>query len=275
MAERITYGKTWWGQQWLNALASIDMANRLPRGKTYANKGSVQGLAIAQNQISASIKGSAPRPYKAKLSVPLFTNQEKEALLTEIRENPATLAQLLNRQLPPELTEFTNRRNIVLFPHSFRDLAMGCSCPDFAVPCKHLAAVVYTIANEIDRNPFLVFQLKGLDILAELQKGQTGPIGGSMGHVLSFKDIGTDELPDDEEWLPDEKARASLDFATIPPLADQLLGLLSTDVTFTKGDFHKSLTRAYKLFSKPGSEAPSFAHPDTARPKRQHRAAAG
>ena len=56
MAERITYGKTWWGQQWLNALTSIDMANRLPRGKTYANKGAVQGLSISQNQISASIK---------------------------------------------------------------------------------------------------------------------------------------------------------------------------------------------------------------------------
>ena len=80
MAERITYGKTWWGQQWLNALTSIDMANRLPRGKTYANKGAVQGLSISQNQISASIKGTAPRPYKSKLSVPLFTEQEKDGV---------------------------------------------------------------------------------------------------------------------------------------------------------------------------------------------------
>ncbi len=260
MAERISYGKTWWGQQWLNALTSIDMANRLPRGKTYANKGAVQGLTISKNQISASIKGSAPRPYKAKLSVPLFTEQEKDWLLTEIRDNPATLAQLLNRQLPPELTEFTDRRGIKLFPDSFRDLSMGCSCPDFAVPCKHLAAVIYVIANEIDRNPFLVFQLKGLDILAELQKYQTEAVGGSMGSVVLFKDIGTDDLPDDEDWQADEKARATLDFATIPALADPLLGLLSTDVTFTKGDFHKSLTKAYKLFSKPLAESKPYSH---------------
>ncbi|MBD2754809.1 DEAD/DEAH box helicase [Spirosoma validum] len=250
MAERISYGKTWWGQQWLNALANIDMANRLPRGRTYANQGAVMGLSIANNQISASVKGTAPRPYKVRLSVPLFTEQEKEWLLNEIRENPATLAQLLNRQLPPELIDFAKRRSIKLFPESFEDLSMGCSCPDQAEPCKHLAAVVYVIANEIDRNPFLVFQLKGLNILEEIQKDQLVPVGGNMGTVLSFKDICTDELPEEEDWKADEKPRASLNFATIPSLADQLLGLLSPDVTFAKGDFHKSLTKAYKLFSK-------------------------
>ena len=256
MAERISYGKTWWGQQWLNALTSIDMANRLPRGKTYANKGAVQGLKIDGNQISASIKGSAPRPYRAKLSVPLFTDQENGFLLTEIRENPVILAQLLNRQLPNELTQFAERREIRLFPRTFEDLTMGCSCPDYAIPCKHLAAVVYVIASEIDRNPFLVFQLKGLDILAELQKLKAdspgeSTRGGGMEAVLSLRELCTEDIPDeDEDWKPDESTRAGLDFATIPNLADQLLDLLAPEVTFAKGDFHKSLAKAYKLFGK-------------------------
>ncbi len=257
MAERITYGKTWWGQQWLNALTSIDEANRLPRGKTYANKGAVQGLLISDNQISASIRGSKPRPYKAKLSVPLFTASERDALLKQIRKNPVVLAQLLNRQLPQELVQFGDQHGIRLFPHSFHDLSMGCSCPDYAVPCKHLAAVIYVIANEIDRNPFLVFQLKGLDILAELKNDQAETVGGGSETVLSFRDLGTDDLPDDEDWKPIEKDRAQLNFALIPPLADQLLSLLSTDVTFTKSDFHKSLTKAYKLFGKPIDELPT------------------
>ena len=251
MAERISYGKTWWGQQWLNALAQIDMANRLPRGKTYANKGAVQNLKIDQNQISAQVRGSAPRPYKVKLTVPIFTSQECDWLLTEIRENPAILAQLLNRQLPPELVQFAQKRGIWLFPRSFDDLGMGCSCPDYAVPCKHLAAVVYVIANEIDRNPFLVFQLKGLDILDELKNVPTAGLSGGMETVLSLRDLATDELPDDEDWKPGETARAQLDFATIPTLADSLLSLLTPDVTFAKSDFHKSLAKAYKLFSKP------------------------
>ncbi|WP_338874305.1 SNF2-related protein [Spirosoma sp. SC4-14] len=262
MAERITYGKTWWGQQWLNALTSIDKANRLPRGKTYANKGAVQGLTISQNQISASIKGSAPRPYRTRLTVQLFTDEQKRSLLSEIQKNPAILAQLLNRQLPPELTEFADRQGIQLFPRSFQDLIMGCSCPDEAIPCKHLAAVVYVVANEIDRNPFQVFLLKGLDILTELQKWQPEAVAGTLDTVVSLRELGTDELPDeDEDWRPDDKIRAGLDFSTIPPLADQLLGLLSTDVTFTKSDFHKSLSKAYKLFSKPLIES-QLAKPD-------------
>lgn len=256
MAERISYGKTWWGQQWLNALTQIDESNRLPRGKTYANKGAVQGLKIEGNQISAQVRGAAPRPYKVKLLVPLFTDQEKQWLLTEIQENPAILAQLLNRQLPQELVDFAEKRGIKLFPRSFDDLGMGCSCPDYAVPCKHLAAVVYIIATEIDRNPFLVFQFKGLDILDELKNTQSEVMSGGMETVLSFKDLGTDDLPDDEDWRPDDASRAQLDFATIPLLADQLLGLLQPSTTFTKGDFLKSLGRAYTLFSKPLSERP-------------------
>ncbi|AQG81775.1 DEAD/DEAH box helicase [Spirosoma montaniterrae] len=248
MAERISYGKTWWGQQWLNALSQIDEANRLPRGKTYANKGAVQNLKIENNQISASVRGTAPRPYRVKLTVPLFTKQERDWLLTEVQENPAILAQLLNRQLPEELVQFAQKRGIRLFPHSFDDLGMGCSCPDFAIPCKHLAAVVYVIANEIDRNPFLVFLLKGLDILDELKSQQADVLSGGMETVLLLRELGTDDLPDDEDWTPDDDARAQLDFATIPPLADQLLHLLQPETTFTKSDFMKSLSRAYKLF---------------------------
>lgn len=251
MAERIAYGKTWWGQQWLNALTQIDEANRLPRGKTYANKGAVFNLKIENNQISAQVRGTAPRPYKVKLLVPVLKPQEKESLLTEIQENPAILAQLLNRQLPQELVEFAQKRGIRLFPRTFDDLGMGCSCPDYAVPCKHLAAVVYIIANEIDRNPFLVFQLKGLDILDELKNLQSDVVSGTMNEVLSFHDIGTDDLPDDEDWQPDDNARALLDYATIPLLADQLLNLLQPTTTFTKSDFLKSLAKAYDLFSKP------------------------
>ena len=61
------YGKTWWGEQWLNALSNIDYENRLARGKTYANNGSVESIKIKGNTINAKVAGSRSKPYKVDL----------------------------------------------------------------------------------------------------------------------------------------------------------------------------------------------------------------
>jgi uncharacterized Zn finger protein len=52
---------------------------------------------------------------------------------------------------------------LALFPASTRDLAMDCSCPDHAVPCKHLAAVFYVLAERFDADPFQILALRGRD----------------------------------------------------------------------------------------------------------------
>ena len=129
---------------------------------------------------------------------------------------------------------------------------MGCSCPDEAIPCKHLAAVIYTIANEIDRNPFLVFQLKGLDILAEIQKVQVDGIEQCIW--IQFCPSKTSAPMSCPTTKTGDRMKKHGPTWTLPPFRHwpiSFLDLLSTDVTFTKGDFHKSLARAYKLFSKP------------------------
>ncbi len=42
--------------------------------------------------------------------------------------------------------------------------------PGLAVPCKHLAAVIYKVSAEIDNNSFLAFTLHRVDLPAELEK---------------------------------------------------------------------------------------------------------
>ena len=64
---RKTYGNTWWGKQWLNALSYIDYSNRLPRGRSYANRGMVKEIAIEGNKITAKVAGSRPRPYSVDI----------------------------------------------------------------------------------------------------------------------------------------------------------------------------------------------------------------
>ena len=241
------YGKTWWGQQWLNSLSKIDNSNRLPRGRTYANKGAVKNIEIEKNAISAKVQGSAPRPYKVKVEVPIFTEKQKQNLLETILNNPNLLAKLLNRELPQELAKFAEQNQIPLFPKSWRDFPMNCSCPDYAVPCKHLAAVIYIIANEIDKNPFLVFQLHGFDVLGEVSSRYS--VGKKSGiRVSTFIEF-FEENPLHNVEI-NQSIFDDLDFTFIEPLSDKLLKIIQPNPIFSEKDFKKNLEKAHKLITK-------------------------
>lgn len=46
---------------------------------------------------------------------------------------------------------------------------MRCSCPDWALLCTHLMAVIYLVIREIDGNRFMVFLSKGVDLIKALK----------------------------------------------------------------------------------------------------------
>jgi uncharacterized Zn finger protein len=170
MATRTSYGQTWWGAQWLNALSRIDYANRLPRGRTYANKGAVTQIDIRHGKIRAKVTGSRPRPYDVRIDVPAMPPKQAKELLDALAQEPVIIARMLNRELDPAVPERAQSLGISVFPEQWQDLSMHCSCPDWAVPCKHLAAVIYLVSREIDGNPFMVFALKGVDLPNELKR---------------------------------------------------------------------------------------------------------
>lgn len=251
-ATRKNYGNTWWGKQWLNALSEIDYGNRLPRGKSYANKGLVQNLIIDGSQISAMVQGSAPRPYKVDISVPKFTEEQQRKLLQVVTENPLFLSQLLNRELPPELEAASRQQGVPIFPRKWDDLKGKCSCPDWAVPCKHMAAVLYVMANEIDNNPFTVFDLHQFDLLGALQKAgyaQTESQAVSITAVQQLQQPLVDYMPD-RAW--DEVLYTQLDFSTLPDdLSTNLLRLLTDKpVFYPQGNFKTLLSGAYKAVAR-------------------------
>ena len=165
-----TFGKTWWGNEWLKSLTHIDYANRIPRGSAYARKGAVRSIDVTGNVITARVSGSRPTPYKVTIRVPLFKKEQTDLLMKKLLEQPALISKLLNRELDPEVFQVARRMGLNLFPQRWDDLDMNCSCPDWAVPCKHLAAVIYMMSREIDNDPFLVFSMHGVDLLEELKK---------------------------------------------------------------------------------------------------------
>ncbi len=235
------FGHTWWGKQWLNSFNHIDNSNRLPRGKSYARKGRAHSIAIDGNTVTAKVDGSARRPYRVSVSVTSFTKQEKEAIVRAITDNPLFLSQLLARELPPRVHEVLIRQRIDLFPGSWHDMEAECSCPDYAMPCKHIAAVIYLIANEIDKNPFLIFELHGLDLLQRLRKeGYTNerPAREDIPSVrLLWRPLSTTP-PEASGRVPSPP-----DLSQIPACGDELLSLLSPDPLFYPGQDFKEVVR--------------------------------
>ena len=242
-----TYGRTWWGEQWLKSLDRIDFSNRLPRGRSYANKGMVASVKINENMVQAKVKGSRPKPYDITLIVPPFFDEEKKVFIERIKNNPLVVSQLLNRQLPKELLEIAEKNNIKIFPQSWQDIKLNCSCPDWAVPCKHLAAVIYTIANEIDQNPFLVFNLHRFDLVNELSAHQLQLQELQKENIFSIRDcIAVNKIKTTVGGAKPEKP----DFSLIENLLATLPLLFTANPLFYDGDFKPIIQNHYKRLSK-------------------------
>jgi len=261
---RKSYGNTWWGQQWLNALKQIDFSNRLSRGRTYANKGLARNIEVSGNKITAEVQGSRPKPYRVKFTIPAFTNKAKAKIVEVIIENPMHLSSLLNRQLPPELRQLCTNKGVALFPNSWNDITGNCSCPDWAVPCKHMASVLYLIANEIDQNPFLVFELHQFDLFEALKKA-----GYTTQAQQDIRILSLSRLQEEITTKPLENSNTTLlfdqlDFSVIPNLKEDLLTILSDKpVFFPAGNFKKILAENYQKIQKGETKTTKVEAPPT------------
>lgn len=171
--KRRTFGNTWWGRAWVEALeerARLD-PNRLPRGRTYARKGTVSKLAVGVGEVTARVQGSRAVPYRVTIHMQAFSDAQWENLLGMVGSRLGHVAALLDGELPGELAEDARAAGADLLPGP-GDLRPKCSCPDSANPCKHVAAVYYLVADEVDADPFVLFLLRGRPreaVLAELR----------------------------------------------------------------------------------------------------------
>ncbi|MBN2166883.1 MAG: DEAD/DEAH box helicase [Marinilabiliaceae bacterium] len=219
------YGKTWWGQQWLQSLSNIDYSNRLPRGASYARKGAVKKITITGNRIKAKVAGSRVRPYDVDIIIPPFFDPELGNFLNAIKQRPVIISKLLNRELDPSVLSLAEKSGLKVFPRQWSDLKMQCSCPDWAVPCKHLASVIYKVSTEIDNNPFLVFELHNVDLPGELAKA--GIIINSQATEVPRISSLLFEKAGNESPYNTEKAYQKLNFSELEPLHEPLTALLT------------------------------------------------
>ncbi len=172
-------GTSWWGQRWLDALQAALGADsgRLSRGRTYARAGRTHDLEVRKGKVHARVTGSRAEPYEVSIQLRALSKETWQRVITGMAAKAQFTAELLAGQMPQTLDEVFRAADSSLFPLDRADLSTSCTCPDWGDPCKHVAATHYVLGEALDRDPFLLFELRGRSkeqVLEALRVARTG-----------------------------------------------------------------------------------------------------
>ncbi|RRO19192.1 hypothetical protein EIL87_03460 [Saccharopolyspora rhizosphaerae] len=153
--------QTWWSERFIEVLESFGMGGRLQRGKSYARAGQVLNLTLSTSVVVGLVQGSRPEPYRARIGIKAFSPQQWAHIERELAGQALYAAKLLAGEMPLDLERVFAELGLELFPSTMRELTMDCSCPDWEIPCKHLAATCYLLAESFDEDPFQILAWRG------------------------------------------------------------------------------------------------------------------
>jgi uncharacterized Zn finger protein len=172
-------GSTWWGRRWIEALEKMSSAysNRLPRGRAYARAGRAHDFEVNAGYVTAHVTGSRLQPYVVTIRLRELTPSAWDGVIRALAAKAEYAALLLRGEMPEDVDLAFESAGASLFPRAANDLITSCSCPDVANPCKHVAATHYVLGAALDRDPFLLFELRGRkrdEVLEMLRRARGG-----------------------------------------------------------------------------------------------------
>ncbi|MCB0192356.1 MAG: SWIM zinc finger family protein [Anaerolineae bacterium] len=153
--------KNWWAKRWIDTLEKLIDAGRLRRGKRYARQGQILSIEETKSGIKAKVQGSRSTPYQVSLDITPLTKAQWDAVIDALADQAIFTAQLLSGEMPQDIEDVFTQVGVSLFPGTSAELTTKCSCPDWANPCKHVAAVHYILGERFDEDPFMLFRLRG------------------------------------------------------------------------------------------------------------------
>lgn len=178
-SQRGAIGQSWWSERFVEVLERIGVGGRLQRGRNYARRGQVLSLAVDPGVVTAQVQGSRARPYRVRVNIAAYGKPEWSRLERALADDAWYTARLLAGEMPEDIEDVFTDQGLSLFPRSAAELSLDCSCPDHEVPCKHIAAVFYLLAEAFDEDPFTILAWRGRerdDLLANVGAARTdGP----------------------------------------------------------------------------------------------------
>lgn len=227
-SEHGAIGSTWWSKRWVSVLESFNMGARLTRGRSYARQGQVLSIDVQPGLVKARVQGSRPRPYNVEIRLKPLSDQDWDRVTDAMADQAIFAAKLLAGEMPTNIEEAFSAVQLSLFPTAARELDTDCSCPDWANPCKHIAAVYYLLAERFDEDPFLIFKLRGRtkeQIIEVLRQKRVAPLPAGSASPSAYADDSTaaENALSLEDYLDTFwQAGEALDSFTVNPTASRV-----------------------------------------------------
>jgi uncharacterized Zn finger protein len=261
--------QTWWADRWIKALTPLMDSARLSRGQSYARRGQALDIQVTPGKVNSRVQGSRPKPYKVNIQLQPLSDRQWETVLDALAEQAIFAAQLLNGEMPPDVEEVFQAVKVPLFPAKRGDFQTNCSCPDWANPCKHIAAVYYLLGERFDQDPFLLFELRGrskeqvIAALRERRAAEAGPVPASYA-ADTIEVVEAPSLAEslDRYWAMGEQATSILFTITYPQPSFALLKRVGIPAFqgLNPGSFQQQMERLYDSVTA-GAMAAAFADP--------------
>jgi uncharacterized Zn finger protein len=191
------FSRTWWGQRFIAALEEFTDPARLGRGRSYASGGRILDYTLANGTVTARVRGSInpyfgvyKEPiYRTSITIKAISSADWTKAIRTIASRADLVTKLLMNEMPDTIEEAFSVLGLHLLPRSERDFVTDCSCPDWANPCKHIAGLYYLLASALDRDPFLMFELRGLSRDALHTELVRSPLGQILASALQSEEV--------------------------------------------------------------------------------------
>ena len=188
--------QNWWGRAWCENLEQYaDYESRLDRGKRYVRAGAVLDLKIQKGKILARVQGTRKVPYKVEIRISPLSEEKCQSIIEKCGSKIENMEELLNGNFPVQMQELFQGKD-GLFPTP-REISFSCSCPDWALLCKHVAAALYGVGVRLDEQPLLFFELRGIEIgrfidvtIANRVEAMLANEGRASSRIIEDEDIG-------------------------------------------------------------------------------------
>jgi uncharacterized Zn finger protein len=186
------FSRTWWGQRFIKALEDFSDSARLGRGRSYARNGKIIQHEINDGKITATVRGSInayfgvyKEPlYGVEITIKPISAADWSKVISRLGSKASLISRLLLGEVPDNIETTFAELNLHLLPHNRQDFKTECTCPDYSNPCKHIAGVYYLVAAQLDQDPFLLFELRGISRSQLQQELAKSPLGKALSTAL-------------------------------------------------------------------------------------------